>query len=94
MKIKAIYDDRLRFIQSIGDVEIKRASHVEPQGTKWIADMSPSNGPVLGPFDTRSQALKEEQEWLIKSWKRELCSSGDLSQSGGSSSDHSSSALA
>ena len=88
MKIKAIYDDRLRFAQALGSVEIKRASHVEPQGTQWIADMEPSGGPVLGPFDTRAQALQEEQAWLLKCWKQPLSCCGEASQSGGQSSDH------
>jgi hypothetical protein len=84
MKITCIYDDRLRFIQSVGEVDIRRASHVEPVGSQWVADMSPSGGPVLGPFNTRKEALDEEQVWLISSWKREMFSSGDPSQSGGS----------
>ena len=31
---------------------------------KWWADMIPMNGPVLGPFDTRSEALAAERVWL------------------------------
>ena len=30
----------------------------------WWADLLPVNGPVLGPFNTRDYALKEEIEWL------------------------------
>ena len=33
-----------------------------PQG--WWADMSPVDGPVLGPFATRHTALHAEKEWL------------------------------
>jgi hypothetical protein len=31
---------------------------------KWWADMLPVRGPVLGPFDTREEALREEVVWL------------------------------
>jgi hypothetical protein len=30
----------------------------------WWADMMPMNGPVLGPFDTRSDALAAEVAWI------------------------------
>ncbi len=30
----------------------------------WWADMLPSNGPVLGPFDSRQGALDAEVNWL------------------------------
>lgn len=32
----------------------------------WYADMSPSSGPVIGPFYTRSEALAGELDWLLK----------------------------
>ena len=47
-------------------VEIRRASHVEPEGMTWVADMSPVNGPRLGPFKTRKEALEAEHSWLIQ----------------------------
>lgn len=31
---------------------------------RWWADMLPSNGPVLGPFDTHAEAIAAEQKWL------------------------------
>ena len=31
---------------------------------RWWADMLPMNGPVLGPFDTRSEALAAERVWI------------------------------
>lgn len=49
----------------------KRVSHVEPaplEPDRWCADMSPVNGPVLGPFDTRSEALQAEERWLEKNY--------------------------
>lgn len=30
----------------------------------WWADLLPSNGPVLGPFNTRTEALDAEVAWL------------------------------
>lgn len=49
----------------LGKAEIKRASHVEPdKDGKWWADMSPSGGGKLGPFDKRSEAIAEEIKWL------------------------------
>jgi len=60
-----IYDDRLRSLMAEGKSEIRRASHVEPtKDGKWEADMSPVNGPILGPFETREEALREEVKWL------------------------------
>lgn len=60
-----LYNDKLRPLMAEGKSEIKRASHVEPtKDGKWEADMSPVGGPVLGPFETREEALKEEVKWL------------------------------
>ncbi len=67
MKIIGIHDDRLGFLRELGPVSIKRASHVEPtDDAKWTADLSPVDGPVLGPFDTRGEALDAEVAWLKK----------------------------
>ena len=54
-------------LKSLGDLHMKRASHVEPtENGMWTADMSPVNGPILGPFETRTIALRAEVEWLKK----------------------------
>ncbi len=52
-------------LSALGKLTIHRASHVEPdpQG-QWWADLSPSGGPHLGPFPTRSVALQTETAWL------------------------------
>lgn len=61
---KFIYKDELRPLLNEGDASIKRASHVEPTpDNKWTADMI-GFGVVLGPFDTREEALKAEQVFL------------------------------
>ena len=59
-----VYDERLD-LACLCRVEIRRASHVEPdEEGRWWADLSPVTGPVLGPFDRRSEALAAEATWL------------------------------
>lgn len=62
--VRAIYSDDLAPLLSEGQASISRASHVEPCEGGWTADLSPVNGPTLGPFPLRSQALQAEIEWL------------------------------
>ena len=63
--ITAIYSDSLSGLIAQSDtVQTVRASHVEPLGKEWIADMSPVSGPVLGPFPLRETALQAETEYL------------------------------
>ncbi len=63
---KFIYSDEVATaLKHHGDLSIRRASHVEPtEDGRWTADMSPVHGPVLGPFETRAEALAAETEWL------------------------------
>jgi hypothetical protein len=64
-----VYDERLD-LTSLGRPTIQRASHVEPDSAGgWIADLSPVNGPQLGPFAFRSQALAAERDWLDEHWR-------------------------
>ena len=68
---QAIYDETLD-LRQLGQPTISRASHVEPTAEgNWTADLAPVDGPLLGPFATRSQALDAEwawlREWLINS---------------------------
>jgi len=65
---RCIYDEAIPLIQ-LGRIKIRRGSHVEPiKGGQWIANMSPVDGPNLGPFAFRSQALSAERRWLEKHW--------------------------
>jgi len=66
--IKTVYAEDID-LGVLGQPVITRASHVEPdeQG-RWIADLSPVNGPVLGPFHQRSDALSAERTWLESNW--------------------------
>lgn len=64
--VRAIYTEAIP-IQVLGRVQIERASHVEPDAAgNWWADLQPSHGPVLGPFDYRSAALQAEHDWLTQ----------------------------
>ena len=51
---------------ALGPARVVRASHVEPDGGGWTADLSPSGGPVLGPYPLRSTALAAEADWLTR----------------------------
>lgn len=66
--VTGLYSDALDFRAlgaALGSLEIRRASHVEPTSDgRWTADMSPSGGGELGPFDTRAEALDAEVAWL------------------------------
>lgn len=66
-----IHDDALGGLLQQGKATISRASHVEPgdpakgqNPLQWYADMAPSSGPVLGPFETRQSALDAEVAWI------------------------------
>lgn len=66
--VRCIYTEEID-LPAIGSPTIIRASHVEPdQQGRWQADMSPVGGPMLGPFDHRSEALAAEAAWLETNW--------------------------
>ncbi len=76
--VRFVYSDLLDDVFREEARETTRASHVEPYGTGWSADMTPSGGPVLfedgacdsvvcafhRPFKTRAEALAAERAWL------------------------------
>lgn len=56
-------------LTTFGKLAIRRGSHVESTpDARWAADMSPVNGPVLGPYQRRSDALAAEHDWLEQNW--------------------------
>ena len=56
-------------LAALGAPRITRASHVEPdESGRWLADLAPVGGPVLGPFERRSEALEAEVAWLEANW--------------------------
>jgi hypothetical protein len=67
-RVRAVYDEQID-LAALGRPSIDRASLVEPNADgRWHADLSPCGGPVLGPFDLRSQALEAERAWLEEHW--------------------------
>jgi len=65
--VRCIYDEALD-LREIGKLEITRASPVEPDAEGyWWADMGPVDGPVLGPFKNRTEAIQAERVRLVRS---------------------------
>ncbi len=59
-----IYSDQFDY-GVFGRPQIRRVSHVEPdESGQWTADLSPVDGPRLGPFDKRNDAINAELEFL------------------------------
>ena len=59
-----IYNDTFDYGE-LGKPCIRRASHIEPTDDGcWTADLSPVDGPQLGPFDKRNEAIEAELEYL------------------------------
>jgi hypothetical protein len=51
-------------LAALGAVSVRRASFVEPDGSgRWWADLAPLDGPRLGPYRRRSDALRAEVAW-------------------------------
>ena len=66
--VRCLYDETLD-LSRLGNVQIERGSHVEPdRDGQWFADLSPVDGPLLGPFLKRSDALDAETSWLSAHW--------------------------
>jgi hypothetical protein len=66
--VQCVYDEQID-VRVLGSPEIRRASHVEPTPDgRWTADLSPVDGPTLGPFVLRSDALAAEKQWLEEQW--------------------------
>lgn len=67
-------------LSNLRETAIARESYVEPAPMRiekegndstgwgwtwgWTADLSPVDGPVLGPFAVKSDALEAERNWL------------------------------
>ena len=62
--INCVYGEAID-LSRLGTLQIRRGSHVEPiSDGHWTVDLSPVNGPQLGPFPLRSAALAAELQWL------------------------------
>ena len=67
-EIRCLYDETLD-LTALGRPAITRASHVEPDAEgQWWADLSPVEGPSLGPYRRRTEALGAERSWLEAHW--------------------------
>jgi hypothetical protein len=64
-EVRFVWSDSLAWMRTLGRLFIRRASHVEPDSNgQWVADLSPVNGPQLGPYALRRDALAAEVAWL------------------------------
>jgi len=67
-QVRCVYAEAID-LAVFGRVTIRRGSRVEPDAQgQWWTDLGPVNGPVLGPFASRSQALTAEEQWLAAYW--------------------------
>jgi hypothetical protein len=66
--VHCLYGEQLD-LNRLGMLKIARGSLVEPTSDgQWTADLSPVNGPVLGPYRSRREALASEVRWLETHW--------------------------
>jgi len=66
--VRCLYGETVD-LRCLGTLSVRRASHVEPDAEGlWWADLSPVDGPRLGPFMRRSDALSAEAVWLEEHW--------------------------
>ena len=66
--VRCLYGELIDLVQ-LGPLSIRRGSHVEPDAEgNWTCDLSPVDGPQLGPFPSRSIALDAEVSWLQELW--------------------------
>lgn len=67
-RVRGVFGEEID-LAALGQPRITRASHVEPDAAgHWLADLAPVGGPVLGPFERRSEALNAEVSWLDANW--------------------------
>jgi hypothetical protein len=67
-RVRCLYSEEID-LHALGSLSIRRASQVEPDGEgRWWADLAPVDGPNLGPFDRRGEALAAERTWLEANW--------------------------
>ena len=66
--VRCVYDETIE-LAALGALSISRGSHVEPTADgRWTADLTVVAGPILGPFEHRSEALAAERAWLDEFW--------------------------
>ena len=66
--VRCVYSETIDLAE-IGQLMVARGSYVEPNlDGQWSADLSPVDGPRLGPYPRRSEALQAEARWLETHW--------------------------
>ena len=66
--VRCVYDETID-LHHLGQLSVQRGSTVEPDDAgNWFADLAIVDGPTLGPFTLRSQALAAERQWLECHW--------------------------
>jgi hypothetical protein len=71
--VRSVYDEAIP-LNELGQIRIIRASSVEPDSDGgWFADLAPVEGPRLGPFQRRSNAILAEADWLRRYWLTSQC---------------------
>jgi len=66
--VRCVFGEQIELGQ-LGQLSIRRGSHVEPTPDgQWTADLAPVQGPLFGPFPTRTAALNAEVSWLQEHW--------------------------
>jgi len=66
--VHCVYSEAID-LATLGRLAISRGSYVEPNAAgQWLVDLSPVQGPQLGPFAQRSAALESEADWLEQHW--------------------------
>ena len=64
-RAQCLYDEKIE-LRELGELDIKRASHVEPDEKnpgEWV-DLAPVGGPLFAGFKSRAEALAAEAKWL------------------------------
>lgn len=59
--LRCVYTEAMD-LDAMGDHVIRRASNVEPGPDGWYAYLV--DGPTLGPFAKRSEAIRAEVAWI------------------------------
>jgi hypothetical protein len=60
-----VWSDDLAKLKTEGECKIERVSNVEPnEQSEWMADMMLIGGPILGPFETRQEAIDAELRYI------------------------------
>lgn len=66
--VRCVYDETID-LRQLGQLSVQRGSTVEPdEAGNWFADLAIVDGPTLGPFAHRSEALAAERQWLECHW--------------------------